>query len=45
MAPPEAAVVRAVGRRAAILIWIAFKLLLVSAMINQNVTQFIYAGF
>ena len=38
-------VLRIYGRRAALLVWIVVKLVLVSAMINQNVTQFIYAGF
>lgn len=45
MESKNTAVLRIYGRRAALLVWIVVKLVLVSAMINQNVTQFIYAGF
>jgi hypothetical protein len=33
------------ARRALTLAWIAVKLVLVGAMMNRNVAQFIYAGF
>ncbi len=33
------------ARRVLTLAWIAVKLVLVAAMMNRNVAQFIYAGF
>ena len=32
-------------RRVLILLWIVVKLLFVTAMVNRNAAQFIYAGF
>jgi len=32
-------------RRGLLLLWLVVKLLLITAMLNTNVAQFIYAGF
>lgn len=40
-----APLLRVLARRAFTLIWIAVKLILVGAMMNRNVAQFVYARF
>ena len=33
------------GRRVWLVVWILIKLVLITAMVNSNAAQFIYAGF